>query len=146
MSSHLPLDVRLLTRDNTGMFNMFKKCGSLTPQCSMTEIKTSSDFEELIKSSSERPVFFLKHSTRCPVSDWALTEFKLAAGEIGDGAQFAWLDLITHRDVSDEIARTTGIPHESPQLFWIVDGEVRGTVTHEEVKATRISEWLGHAA
>jgi bacillithiol system protein YtxJ len=127
------------------MFNIFKKHDGSKLQKLLETIDTISEFESLLNTSHERPVFFLKHSTRCPVSDWALTEFSLAARKNGQEARFVWLDLIAHRDVSDAVAKMTGVAHQSPQLFWIEKGVIRGTVTHEEVKATRISEWLGLA-
>lgn len=108
----------------------------------MESVKTREDVLALFDASRVSPVFLLKHSTRCPVSSWALTEFELAARELGTKARFAVLDLIAHRDTSNFIAEHTGIRHESPQVFFLKSGQVQETATHEAVKATSLAAWL----
>lgn len=108
----------------------------------MEYVKTREEVLALFEASRSGPVFLLKHSTRCPVSAWALTEFGMADRELSGKARFAVLDLIAHRDTSNFIAEHTGIRHESPQVFFLKDGQTRESATHESVKATTLAAWL----
>ena len=125
------------------MFGFGKKKKSVIKQDqSLREVTNVEDFHELVSTSQNNPVFFLKHSTRCPISKWAYDELSEASHGLKDRASFAFLDLITFRDISDFIAHHTGIKHESPQLFHIDDGEVRTVLTHQDVKASAIANLM----
>lgn len=107
------------------------------------EVTKREEFENLVEDSRNSPVFFLKHSTRCPISKWAFDELVTAEKSLAERASFAFLDLIAFREVSNFIAHSTGVKHESPQLFYLSNGEVHSVVTHQDVKATVISDLLG---
>jgi bacillithiol system protein YtxJ len=125
------------------MFEFLKKQEQLVEaDTHIQEIMNRDQYKSLVASTEEKPLFLLKHSTRCPVSDWAMTEFKLAAKELDGQAVFAFVDLIVYRDVSNHIAAETGIPHQSPQLFFFHKKKALDSVTHEEVKASQIKSWL----
>ena len=44
-----------------------------------------------------------------------------------------FLDLIAHRDVSNQIANTFGVMHQSPQLLIIQEGECIFTTSHWQI-------------
>jgi bacillithiol system protein YtxJ len=46
------------------------------------------------------------------------------------------------RDVSNEIALRTGVPHETPQLLILRNGEVVFSASHFQVKAATVAEAL----
>jgi len=45
-----------------------------------------------------------------------------------------YLDLLSHRDVSNEIARKLGVRHESPQVIVLGDGEPVAVLNHRAIK------------
>ena len=88
-----------------------------------------SQLEEIDKASEEKPILLFKHSTRCSISAMALGRFERSFRE---GASFDpyFLDLIAHRDVSNEIADRYGVRHESPQAILIRNGKAVYETSH----------------
>lgn len=79
-----------------------------------------------IKALSEStPVMIFKHSTRCSVSSMSLDRL-LRKWKNGDEEKVVpyFLDLIANRELSNLVAREFGVPHESPQVLVIKNGEV----------------------
>ena len=100
-------------------------------------IKSTEDLEQLDKNSFEAPVLLYKHSTRCSISSAALSRIER---KWHDKVPEAWfLDLITHRDISDAIATRYGIQHESPQLLLISKGVCIKHQSHMEVNVLTIT-------
>ncbi|HEY0245869.1 MAG TPA: bacillithiol system redox-active protein YtxJ [Mucilaginibacter sp.] len=64
-----------------------------------------------------------KHSTRCPISSMAKKRFELEWDALPKNLPLYFLDLIQHRDISNQIAQEFQVHHESPQLLLIKDGE-----------------------
>ncbi len=79
--------------------------------------------------SKEKPVLLFKHSTRCSISAMTLSRFERSYDESAAFEPY-FLDLIAHRDVSDEIARKYGIRHESPQAILIKNGKAIFNASH----------------
>lgn len=86
---------------------------------------TATDQIDQIKTSSlNNPALIFKHSTRCSVSSMAENRLERSwnAEEI-PSMDIYHLDLIQHRDISNYIAETFDVPHESPQVLIISDGQ-----------------------
>ena len=77
--------------------------------------------EAIKEKSKERPQVIFKHSTRCSISSMAKNRLEKSIEP--DGVDFHFLDLIAHRTVSNKIAETFSVYHESPQILLIKDGE-----------------------
>ncbi len=88
--------------------------------------------EEINKNSFDTPVMIFKHSTRCSISSSAINRVERNWNNEQDDAKVKpyYLDLIAHRDVSNEIARKWNIEHQSPQVLVIKNGECIYTETH----------------
>ena len=87
--------------------------------------------EQLTKDSYERPIIIFKHSTRCSISAMALNRLERAwNGEEMQEAEAYFLDLIRHRDVSQQVAKSFGVAHQSPQLLLIHQGTCRYDASH----------------
>ena len=89
-----------------------------------------------------RRTVLLKHSTRCPLSAWAWEQI-VALEEAHPDLEIGWVDVVRHRALSEAIAAQTEVPHESPQVFVIVDGRVVHHASHLQVVRTAIEEALG---
>jgi bacillithiol system protein YtxJ len=75
---------------------------------------------DIVEQSGERYQVLFKHSTRCSISIMALN--RLDRASVPAGADFFLLDLLNHRDISNEIADRFGVTHASPQVLLIKDG------------------------
>ena len=89
---------------------------------------------EIILLSNEKPVLIFKHSTRCSISRFALKQFENEFDLEGIVDAY-FLDLIEHRDISNEIASRFGVHHQSPQLLLIKEGKSIYDVSHSEIDA-----------
>jgi bacillithiol system protein YtxJ len=89
---------------------------------------------EIIFNSNEKPVVIFKHSTRCSVSRMALKQFENEF-DLQDKLTPYFLDLIAHRDISNEIANRFNVYHESPQLILIKDGKAIYDASHSGIDA-----------
>lgn len=59
-----------------------------------------------------------------------------------DNVVLYFLDLIEHRDISNEIATRFGVVHQSPQLIVIKDGKAVYNDSHESIDATKLNQLL----
>ncbi len=83
-----------------------------------------------------------KHSTRCPVSMMAKRNFESEGGVLPGTVPVYFLDLIRFKDVSNKIAETFNIQHESPQLLLIRDGKCVFTSSHGDINAPEVLSQL----
>ncbi|WP_276089741.1 bacillithiol system redox-active protein YtxJ [Pedobacter sp. JY14-1] len=83
-----------------------------------------------------------KHSTRCSVSAMAKRRFELDWDSIPSDTPLYFLDLITYRNISNQIAETFQVHHESPQILLIKDGECVLDASHSDISAEEIAETI----
>jgi bacillithiol system protein YtxJ len=69
-----------------------------------TELTDVLQLQEIEAISNEKPVVIFKHSTRCSISRMALKQFEREY-DLNENVALYFLDLIAHRDVSNEIAQ-----------------------------------------
>lgn len=93
---------------------------------------------EIIQTSTEKHVAIFKHSTRCSVSRMVLKQFENEF-DLQDKVVPYFLDLIEHRDVSNEIAARFAVQHQSPQLIVIKDGKAIYDASHESIDALKLA-------
>lgn len=75
-----------------------------------------------------------KHSTTCPISAAAYDQMTRLDGEV------ALVEVQSAREVSKEIEKKTGIPHESPQVIILRNGKVVWKASHWRVNAEAVAE------
>lgn len=99
----------------------------------MTWIQLTS--AQQLKEIKEKPGYSLifKHSTRCSISMMAKRRFELDWEDLPKEMPLYFLDLIQHRDVSNQVAEIFKVHHESPQLLLIKDGECILDQSHGEI-------------
>jgi len=105
----------------------------------MKSVTTVGEAASLLEAP--RAVLF-KHSTRCPVSAWALGEVSAFLRKHPD-APVHLVDVIASREVSRWIAESTGVRHESPQILVVRDGRVTFHASHEGVTAETLERESG---
>jgi bacillithiol system protein YtxJ len=90
---------------------------------------------DISAASSERLQMIFKHSTRCSISAAAKHRLEISSADLQRDMDVYYLDLILHRDVSNEIASFFGVRHESPQVILIDHGQAVFNVTHYDIEA-----------
>jgi len=111
----------------------------------MIEWKNITDLNQIgdIKATSGYSLIF-KHSTRCSVSMMAKKRFELDWEVIPEGTNLYFLDLISHRAISAQIAETFQVHHESPQILLIKDGNCVLDASHSDISADEVAELINN--
>jgi len=106
------------------------------PAMHQHQIQDRAAFEHALAAG---PFLLLKHSQRCSTSAFAFREYRRfidAHPEVRHG----WLDVVAQREWAQEVATVTGIKHQSPQVLWIVEGEVCWHTSHFEITQESLAE------
>jgi bacillithiol system protein YtxJ len=99
------------------------------------------EVEKIKDRSYETPCLIFKHSTTCSIShlaksrlerDWFFDELIIPY----------YLDLKNYRAVSNHIADTFDVYHESPQVLLIRNGECSYDASHLDITAQELNETL----
>lgn len=99
----------------------------------MSWIKLENDNQlKDIKADNGYSVIF-KHSTRCSISMMAKKRVDLDLSDLPEIVKPYFLDLIAHRDISNQISELFQVHHESPQLLLIKDGECILDQSHGDI-------------
>lgn len=96
---------------------------------------------EIIAESTVKPVLVFKHSTRCGVSRMVLKQFENEF-DLHEKITPYFLDLLEHRDVSNEIASRFGVFHQSPQLIVIKHGKAVFNDSHGSIDAGKLEQFI----
>ncbi len=72
--------------------------------------------------STKQPILIFKHSTTCSISAMALNRMERNWKDDA-GIKPYYLDLLNNRTLSNQISRTFGVEHQSPQILLIQNGE-----------------------
>lgn len=92
---------------------------------------------EIMELSHQQPVAIFKHSTRCSISRMALKQFENEFDLEGSVTPY-FLDLLNHRDISQEIAARFEVYHQSPQLLLIKEGKSVYDASHSDIDAVEL--------
>ena len=87
------------------------------------KLTEAGQIEEIKTLSKEKPVLIFKHSTSCSISSMSMDRLT-RKWQTSDNEKVEpyYLDLIANRDLSNQVAREFGVPHESPQVLLIKSG------------------------
>ena len=108
-----------------------------------TPLESIATLEQIEKDSHERPIVIFKHSTSCSISSMVLNRLERSWNEQEmQGTDTFFLDLIRHRDVSQQVAESFRIMHQSPQLLLIHKGECVYDTSHMGVSYQALKDQL----
>jgi len=80
--------------------------------------------------------YVFKHSTTCPISATAAQEIRAMETDL----PIYWINVREQRDLSNWVAETYGVTHESPELLLIRDGQSRKVWSHSGVRRANLAE------
>ena len=110
-----------------------------TSKINWIELTDLGQLNEIMDLSHEQPVAIFKHSTRCSISRMALKQFENEFDLEGSVTPY-FLDLLNHRDISNEIATRFEVYHQSPQLLLIKEGKSIYDASHSDIDAVVLKE------
>jgi len=105
------------------------------------DLNSMEQLDEIENTSEDKTVAILKHSTRCGVSKMVLRMFESDYDiDENEPVELYFLDLISHREISNEIANRFKVHHESPQLIVLKNREVVHHSSHQSISADKLKE------
>ncbi len=106
------------------------------------KLESIEQLKTIKEKSKENPVLIFKHSTGCSVSWAALNrmERNWKQEEMNEVNTF-YLDLLKHRDVSNQVAVEFEIEHESPQLLLIENGLAVYNRSHMDINYAGLADF-----
>lgn len=101
-------------------------------------LSSTNDWAKARSHSEDRPILVFKHSSACPVSGKANREMQ----ELAEADDLPIYKLVVQesREVSDDIANTLNIRHETPQAILLDGGDPVFTTSHFDVTAETLRE------
>nr|MBS0037422.1 bacillithiol system redox-active protein YtxJ [Saprospiraceae bacterium] len=90
--------------------------------------------------SNDQPVYLFKHSTRCGISSHAKSELQEWHRKNINKAEVYYLDLIAYRSISNQISENYRIPHQSPQIIVLVNGEAVHALSHSSINEVDLEQ------
>jgi bacillithiol system protein YtxJ len=95
------------------------------------QITALQELDHIWEYAKEKEVLLFKHSTTCPISANAYEQVQQASNTPEmDEIKIVMVHVIEDRPISNEIANRLQIAHESPQIFFIRQGQVIWYASH----------------
>ncbi|GAA0455916.1 bacillithiol system redox-active protein YtxJ [Alkalibacillus silvisoli] len=94
--------------------------------------------DELKSILEQDEALLLKHSLTCPISGDAKTQFEKFTSQTDLPAYI--IHIQENRDLSNLVADHFDIKHESPQAFYIKNGEVKFHASHFDITTKKLEE------
>jgi bacillithiol system protein YtxJ len=103
------------------------------------KLQSEDQLETIKQESAQQPVLIFKHSTRCSISSMALSRLERGWNEAA-GIKPYYLDLISYRSISNKIADTFDVDHQSPQVLLIQNGACIYDESHMAISFDSLKE------
>lgn len=131
--------MKLFGRNKKENFGIQPKKNSQFPWIQLTSFE---QLDKIKKASVTKPVIIFKHSTRCIVSRMVLREFESSFSKDQPDVSLYFLDLLTYRDVSNEIGSVFEVFHQSPQVIVVKNGQAVYHASHNDINSNNIKEFV----
>ncbi len=127
-----------------GLFKNIFKATEPKEEKSLPWIPLSS-LDQLIniaeKSKSKTQIIF-KHSSRCGISRMVINQFVKQYSFSEKEVDLYYLDILSYRNVSDEVGYKFQVLHQSPQLIVLRNGVAVAHASHGAINAIDIIAYL----
>ena len=92
------------------------------------------------RSKTKTQIIF-KHSTRCGISRMVMNQF-VSMYDVDSNMDLYYLDLLSYRDVSNEVGYKFQVIHQSPQLLVIRNGITAAHASHGAINDLNLSSFI----
>ena len=97
--------------------------------------------KKIKEQSKNEAVAIFKHSTRCGISSMVIKRFVSGFDESLKDFKVYYLDLLSYREISDEIGYEFQVLHQSPQLLVVKNSTVVAHASHYEIARIDLREF-----
>jgi len=131
-------------KEYMGLFGLFnskenKEEKTPLPWAMLTSI---SQLDTILEESKATPVVIFKHSTRCGISRMVLRQFESTYAIDPDKMKLYYLDLLSYRNISDEIGVRFQVMHQSPQLIVVKNQKAVAHASHHSIQAGELVNFI----
>ncbi len=98
----------------------------------ITEILVESDLVAALKQSNEQPVLIFKYSPTCIISRYAEKEYENFAKSNPQVTLYK-VNVVQQRPLSQSLAATTNVQHQSPQALLIKNESCMWNDSHNQI-------------
>ncbi len=109
------------------------------PWIPLNDMQQLNNITEISKTKTQ---IVFKHSTRCGISRMVMNQFVEAYNLTEQDLDLYYLDLLSYRDISNEIGYNFQVQHESPQLLVIKNGVVVAYESHGAINDMDLSRFV----
>ena len=102
------------------------------------KIESEKDLELAVEKSFQQKILIFKHSTRCFISKTVLRSFEKQMQNSDKNYSYFFLDLIAHRNISNEIESRFDVTHQSPQLIVLENGKAVYDASHQSIDLDKL--------
>lgn len=117
-----------------GIFNIFKnnkeKKEEKKYHVNWIPLTSVKQLDQIAIESKKEPIAIFKHSTRCGISRMVINRFQESFTEDMNQIKVYYLDLLSYRNISDEVGYKFQVLHQSPQLLIIKNGKAIAHASH----------------
>ncbi|PTM09279.1 MAG: bacillithiol system redox-active protein YtxJ [Bacteroidetes bacterium] len=110
----------------------------ILPWISLHSLTQLNEIDE--KSKTKTQIVF-KHSTRCGISRMVMNQF-IDAYDVDANLDLYYLDLLSFRDVSNEVGYKFQVMHQSPQLLIIKNGFTVAHASHGAINDLDLNRFI----
>ena len=128
-----------------GLFSSMFKSNEVEnekPNINWVALNEMSQLDEIISLSSSKAVLIFKHSTRCGISSMVLKNFENEYNLPDSEIELYFLDLLSYREISNEITLRFNVLHQSPQVLVIYKEQVIYHDSHNQISVEAIKKAL----
>lgn len=112
------------------------------PALSWKPLQSEAQLEDIKAQSNVRLQIIYKHSSSCGISSMVLRQLEKSLIEFNGRADFYFLDLLSFRSVSNEVASRFQVLHQSPQLILLKNDTVVAHDSHYDLLQLPIEKYL----
>lgn len=98
--------------------------------------------EHIEKKSATKTQVIFKHSTRCGISSMVMKQFVDMYNLTEKDLDLYYLDLLSYREVSNEVGYKFQVMHESPQLLVIKNRVVVKHASHGAINEVDLAQFV----
>jgi bacillithiol system protein YtxJ len=111
----------------------FKKNSFQNIKNNWNQLNDIAQIDEIVALSYQQKIIIFKHSTRCSISIMALKSFEKSFDFNNENYKTYYLDLLSYRNISNEITNIFKVTHHSPQILLIENGNCCLHASHEAI-------------
>ena len=105
-----------------------------------SDLTNINELDKVDQLSNDKPVILFKHSVTCGISSGAKYRLESDWNSLSHDVHFYYLDLLSHRNISNAIAKRYNVVHQSPQILIIRNGNSIYDTSHHRISIRDLND------